>query len=121
MCRGDPRGPSRQVDDEILNGADERRHGGGDVHDARWPRWLNSPTEVGKDLVPHLVNMTKRGADQFGGADYTFDCTAPSRGQVCAGEIESGEIEAGKTFAGEISAAANAASTSARVISGIDE
>ena len=71
--------------------------------------------------MPHLVNMTKRGADQFGGADYTFDCTAPSRGQVCAGEIESGEIEAGKTFAGEISAAANAASTSARVISGIDE
>jgi S-(hydroxymethyl)glutathione dehydrogenase / alcohol dehydrogenase len=25
--------------------------------------------------VPHLVNMTKRGADQIGGADYTFDCT----------------------------------------------
>ena len=34
-----------------------------------------NPTEVGKDLVPHLVNMTKRGADQIGGADYTFDCT----------------------------------------------
>jgi S-(hydroxymethyl)glutathione dehydrogenase/alcohol dehydrogenase len=31
--------------------------------------------EVGADLVPHLVNMTKRGADQIGGADYTFDCT----------------------------------------------
>src|SRR6476660_111313 len=29
----------------------------------------------GKDLVPHLVNMTKSGADQIGGADYTFDCT----------------------------------------------
>ena len=27
------------------------------------------------DLVPHLVNMTKQGADQIGGADYTFDCT----------------------------------------------
>ena len=25
--------------------------------------------------MPHLVNMTKRGADQIGGADYTFDCT----------------------------------------------
>ena len=34
-----------------------------------------NPTEVGADLVPHLVNMTKRGADQIGGADYTFDCT----------------------------------------------
>ena len=32
-----------------------------------------NPKEV-KDLVPHLVNMTKRGADQIGGADYTFDC-----------------------------------------------
>jgi S-(hydroxymethyl)glutathione dehydrogenase/alcohol dehydrogenase len=34
-----------------------------------------NPTELGKDLVPHLVNMTKAGADQIGGADYTFDCT----------------------------------------------
>ncbi|WP_026869692.1 S-(hydroxymethyl)glutathione dehydrogenase/class III alcohol dehydrogenase [Inquilinus limosus] len=34
-----------------------------------------NPTEVGGDLVPYLVNMTKRGADQIGGADYTFDCT----------------------------------------------
>ncbi len=31
--------------------------------------------EVGEDLVPHIVNMTKKGADQIGGADYTFDCT----------------------------------------------
>ncbi len=31
--------------------------------------------EAGADIVPHLVNMTKRGADQIGGADYTFDCT----------------------------------------------
>jgi len=31
--------------------------------------------EAGADLVAHLVNMTKRGADQIGGADYTFDCT----------------------------------------------
>jgi S-(hydroxymethyl)glutathione dehydrogenase/alcohol dehydrogenase len=28
-----------------------------------------NPKEVGGDLVAHLVNMTKRGAD------YTFDCT----------------------------------------------
>lgn len=34
-----------------------------------------NPQEVGHDIVPHLVNMTKRGADQIGGADYTFDCT----------------------------------------------
>ena len=34
-----------------------------------------NPKEVGSDLVANLVNMTKRGADQIGGADYTFDCT----------------------------------------------
>ena len=34
-----------------------------------------NPKEVGSDLVAHLVNLTKRGADQIGGADYTFDCT----------------------------------------------
>ena len=30
--------------------------------------------EIGSELVPHLVNMTKSGADQIGGADYTFEC-----------------------------------------------
>jgi len=30
--------------------------------------------ELGGELVPHLVNMTKSGADQIGGADYTFEC-----------------------------------------------
>jgi S-(hydroxymethyl)glutathione dehydrogenase/alcohol dehydrogenase len=34
-----------------------------------------NPSDIRGDLVPHLVNMTKRGADQIGGADYTFDCT----------------------------------------------
>ena len=34
-----------------------------------------NPKDLGADLVPHLVNMTKQGADQIGGADYTFDCT----------------------------------------------
>ncbi len=34
-----------------------------------------NPKDVEGDIVPHLVNMTKRGADQIGGADYTFDCT----------------------------------------------
>src|SRR6202453_4208777 len=33
-----------------------------------------NPSEVEGDLVAHLVNMTKRGADQIGGADYTFEC-----------------------------------------------
>ena len=31
-----------------------------------------NPRQVGGDL--YLVNLTKRGADQIGGADYTFDC-----------------------------------------------
>ncbi|HLH94738.1 MAG TPA: S-(hydroxymethyl)glutathione dehydrogenase/class III alcohol dehydrogenase [Xanthobacteraceae bacterium] len=34
-----------------------------------------NPQEIGGELVPYLVDMTKRGADQIGGADYTFDCT----------------------------------------------
>jgi S-(hydroxymethyl)glutathione dehydrogenase/alcohol dehydrogenase len=34
-----------------------------------------NPKEVGGDIVPYLVDMTRRGADQIGGADYTFDCT----------------------------------------------
>lgn len=34
-----------------------------------------NPSEVDRDIVPYLVNLTKRGADQIGGADYTFDCT----------------------------------------------
>ena len=34
-----------------------------------------NPSEIEGDVVPHIVNMTKRGADQIGGADYTFDCT----------------------------------------------
>jgi S-(hydroxymethyl)glutathione dehydrogenase / alcohol dehydrogenase len=33
-----------------------------------------NPKEVGGELVAHLVNMTKKGADQIGGADYTFEC-----------------------------------------------
>jgi S-(hydroxymethyl)glutathione dehydrogenase/alcohol dehydrogenase len=34
-----------------------------------------NPKEIEGDVVQHIVNMTKRGADQIGGADYTFDCT----------------------------------------------
>ncbi|MBX9461723.1 MAG: S-(hydroxymethyl)glutathione dehydrogenase/class III alcohol dehydrogenase [Aquamicrobium sp.] len=34
-----------------------------------------NPTEIDGDVVAHIINMTKRGADHIGGADYTFDCT----------------------------------------------
>ena len=34
-----------------------------------------NPHEIQGDLVPYIVDLTKRGADQIGGADYTFDCT----------------------------------------------
>jgi S-(hydroxymethyl)glutathione dehydrogenase/alcohol dehydrogenase len=33
-----------------------------------------NPKEIGGDLVPHIVNMTKTPADQIGGCDYTFEC-----------------------------------------------
>lgn len=38
-----------------------------------------NPKEIDGDVVPYLVNMTKRGADQIGGADYTFDCTGNTK------------------------------------------
>ena len=38
-----------------------------------------NPNEVGDDIVAHLIDMTKRGADQIGGADYTFDCTGNTK------------------------------------------
>lgn len=33
-----------------------------------------NPSDISGDTVDHFVNMTKRGADQIGGADYFFDC-----------------------------------------------
>ena len=38
-----------------------------------------NPKEIDGDIVPYLVNLTKRGADQIGGADYTFDCTGNTK------------------------------------------
>ncbi len=38
-----------------------------------------NPKEVGEDIVPYLVNMTKRHGDLIGGADYTFDCTGNTK------------------------------------------
>ncbi len=34
-----------------------------------------NPGKIDGDVVAHILNLTKRGADQIGGADYTFDCT----------------------------------------------
>jgi S-(hydroxymethyl)glutathione dehydrogenase/alcohol dehydrogenase len=34
-----------------------------------------NPTEIEGDVVPYIVNLTKRRGDLIGGADYTFDCT----------------------------------------------
>ncbi|MDF0599333.1 S-(hydroxymethyl)glutathione dehydrogenase/class III alcohol dehydrogenase [Psychromarinibacter sp. C21-152] len=34
-----------------------------------------NPKELDEDIVPYLVNLTKRRGDTIGGADYTFDCT----------------------------------------------
>lgn len=34
-----------------------------------------NPKDVDGDIVPYLVNLTKRRNDTIGGADYTFDCT----------------------------------------------
>ncbi|UDF29309.1 UNVERIFIED_ORG: S-(hydroxymethyl)glutathione dehydrogenase/class III alcohol dehydrogenase [Roseateles sp. XES5] len=33
-----------------------------------------NPKEVGDDIVPYLVNMTKRNGDLIGGADHSFEC-----------------------------------------------
>ncbi|KKB09264.1 S-(hydroxymethyl)glutathione dehydrogenase/class III alcohol dehydrogenase [Devosia chinhatensis] len=38
-----------------------------------------NPTEIEGDIVPHIVNMTKRRGDLIGGADYTFDCTGNTK------------------------------------------
>jgi len=38
-----------------------------------------NPTEIGEDVVPYLVNLTKRRGDMIGGADYTFDCTGNTK------------------------------------------
>src|ERR1700753_2781759 len=38
-----------------------------------------NPKEVGDDIVPYLVNLTKRNGDLIGGADYTFDCTGNTK------------------------------------------
>jgi S-(hydroxymethyl)glutathione dehydrogenase/alcohol dehydrogenase len=44
-----------------------------------------NPKEIGRDLVPYLVDMTKSGADQIGGADYTFDCARRWKPATAAG------------------------------------
>ena len=34
-----------------------------------------NPKEVEGDMVPYLLDLSKKGPDIFGGFDYTFDCT----------------------------------------------
>ncbi|PYE86047.1 S-(hydroxymethyl)glutathione dehydrogenase/class III alcohol dehydrogenase [Pseudoroseicyclus aestuarii] len=34
-----------------------------------------NPSEIGEDIVPYIVNLTKRRGDLIGGADYSFDAT----------------------------------------------
>lgn len=34
-----------------------------------------NPKDIDEDIVPYIVNLTKRRGDLIGGADYTFDCT----------------------------------------------
>jgi hypothetical protein len=43
-----------------------------------------------QDLVPHLVNMTKSGADQIGGADLHVRSLAMSRDAARTGDLSSG-------------------------------
>lgn len=38
-----------------------------------------NPTEIGEDVVPYLINLTKRRGDLIGGADHTFDCTGNTK------------------------------------------
>jgi len=38
-----------------------------------------NPSEIDGDIVPYLVNLTKRRGDLIGGADYTFDCTGNTK------------------------------------------
>jgi S-(hydroxymethyl)glutathione dehydrogenase / alcohol dehydrogenase len=38
-----------------------------------------NPNEIDGDVVPYIVNMTKRRGDLIGGADYTFDCTGNTK------------------------------------------
>ncbi len=38
-----------------------------------------NPSEIEGDVVPYIVNMTKRRGDLIGGADYSFDCTGNTK------------------------------------------
>jgi S-(hydroxymethyl)glutathione dehydrogenase/alcohol dehydrogenase len=68
-----------------------------------------NPTEIEGDIVPHLVNLTKRGADQIGGADYTFDCTGNTK--VMRQALESSHRGWGKSVVIGVAAAGQEIST----------
>src|SRR5690606_11731407 len=71
-----------------LHGIQGLRDAGADMisvvdHDPAEKEWgerfgithVIDPKEVQGDLARDIVDLTKPGADQIGGADYTFDCT----------------------------------------------
>jgi S-(hydroxymethyl)glutathione dehydrogenase/alcohol dehydrogenase len=68
-----------------------------------------NPKEVGDDIVPYLVNLTKRNGDTIGGADYTFDCTGNTKVMRQALEVASrlgqvGDHRRGRCWPGNLHA-----------------
>jgi S-(hydroxymethyl)glutathione dehydrogenase/alcohol dehydrogenase len=68
-----------------------------------------NPTEIEGDVVPYLVNLTKRRGDLIGGADYTFDCTGNTK--VMRQALESSHRGWGKSVVIGVAAAGQEIST----------
>ena len=68
-----------------------------------------NPTEIEGDIVPYLVNLTKRRGDLIGGADYTFDCTGNTK--VMRQALESSHRGWGKSVVIGVAAAGQEIST----------
>ncbi|WP_108396307.1 S-(hydroxymethyl)glutathione dehydrogenase/class III alcohol dehydrogenase [Devosia submarina] len=68
-----------------------------------------NPTEIEGDIVPYLVNLTKRRGDLIGGADYTFDCTGNT--QVMRQALECSHRGWGKSVVIGVAAAGKEIST----------
>ncbi len=68
-----------------------------------------NPTEIEGDIVPYLVNLTKRRGDLIGGADYTFDCTGNT--QVMRQALECSHRGWGKSVVIGVAAAGRELST----------
>ena len=48
--------------------------------------------EAGAEIVPHIVNMTKRGADQIGGADYTLRLHRQREGDALGARVRASRL-----------------------------